>query len=208
MNNSIALLGAGGHAKVVLDTLHLLGVSDVISIYDDSPNKRGSEILGFKVCVPIQNYLNLPINIHITIGDNSARRRLGEDILSIEKNYLSITHPAAVVSKHSRIGKGVFIAAGAIIAPDTVLDDGIIVNHHAVIDHDCSIGSWTHIAPGVVLGGGVSVGKNCLIGAGAIILPGIEIGENAIVGAGAVVTRDVAKGITVVGIPAQNNRTK
>lgn len=208
MNNSFALLGAGGHAKVVLDTLLLVCASDAISVYDDNPSKLGSKILGFEVFVPIQHHLNLPINIHVAIGDNLVRRRLGEDILNGKKNYFVIIHPTAVVSKFSQIGKGVFIGAGAIVAPDANLEDGVIINHHAVVDHDCIIGSWTHIAPGVVLGGGVTVGKNCLIGAGAIVLPGIRIADDAVIGAGAVVTRDVAQGITVVGIPARNNRMK
>ena len=206
--NSLAILGAGGHAKVVIDTLQLQCPSINISIYDDSFNKLESKILGFEVQVPIPHQSNMPDSIHIAIGDNLVRRRLGENILNLKKNYLVVIHPTAVVSKFTQLGKGVFIAAGATIAPDSVLNNGVIINHHAVVDHDCTIGSWTHIAPGVVLGGGVNVGDNCLIGAGAVILPGIRISDNAIVGAGAVVTRDVAKGVTVVGIPAQINRMK
>jgi sugar O-acyltransferase (sialic acid O-acetyltransferase NeuD family) len=208
MKNSLVLLGAGGHAKVVLDTLHLVSTYHEINVYDDNPSKLGSRILGYEVCVPIQLHIDLPMNVHVAIGDNLVRRRLGEEILNTKMNYLVITHPTAIVSKFSRIGKGVFIAAGATIAPDAVLDDGVIINHHSVIDHDCSIGSWTHIAPGVVLGGGVIVGKNCLIGAGAVILPGIQIADDVVVGAGAVVTSDIAKGLTVVGVPAHNNRIK
>jgi maltose O-acetyltransferase len=34
-------------------------------------------------------------------------------------------------------------------------------------------------------------------------LPGIRIGNNVRVGAGAVVTRDVADGLTVIGVPAK-----
>lgn len=203
MSNNIALLGAGGHAKVVLDALQLLCPNNMISIYDDNTSKLGSNLFGFEVHVPIQNYSNLPSDVHIAIGNNLVRRRLGEEILNSKKNYLVIIHPNAVVSKFSRVGKGVFIGAGAIVSPDTDLYDGIIINHHAVIDHDCSIGSWTHIAPGVVLGGGVIVGKNCLIGAGATVLPGIRIADDAVVGAGAVVTRDVDQGEIVLGVPAK-----
>ncbi len=208
MNNSIALLGAGGHAKVVLDALRLVCANDAITVYDDNPSRLGSNLLGFEVHVPIQHHLNLPNNVHVAIGDNLVRRRLGEYILNGKKNYLVIIHPTAIVSKSSQIGKGVFVGAGAIVAPDAILDDGVIANHNAVIDHDCNIGSWTHIAPGVVFGGGVTVGKNCLIGAGAIVLPGIQIADDVVIGAGAVVTRDVAQGVTVVGIPARNNRIK
>jgi UDP-3-O-[3-hydroxymyristoyl] glucosamine N-acyltransferase len=97
------------------------------------------------------------------------------------------------------------VAANAIIGPDAKLGNHCIVNHADVVDHDCIVGDYTHIAPGVCLGGGAKVGSNCLIGAGAIILPSVAIFDNVTVGAGAVVTKDVLAG-TVVGVPAKSIR--
>lgn len=208
MNKNIALIGAGGHAKVVLEALLLNNANNQIDVYDDDQNKRDSYLLGIQVNVPIKDCSRLPDNIHIAIGDNLLRKTLGEKAIENNKNYILIIHPSAIVSKYSHISQGVFVGAGAIIAAETFLNNGVIINHNAVIDHDCFIGSWTHIAPGVILGGGVKIGKNCLIGAGAIILPGVHIADHAVVAAGAVVTRNVEEGKTVIGIPARNNSAK
>ena len=49
----------------------------------------------------------------------------------------------------------------------------------------------------------IRIGNNAWIGANVSIMPGVTIGADAIVGAGSVVTRDVAPGVTAVGVPAR-----
>lgn len=199
----ITILGAGGHAKVVIDTLRLIYDTAVISVYDDAKHKQGSSLLSISVETPIPTDLDSIENIHIAIGNNRIRQGLGVRLMSASNRFIGIIHPKAVVSPYAELNKGHFIAAGAIIAPNAKLGHGVIINHQAVVDHDCDIGSWVHIAPGTILGGGVNIGGGSFIGAGAVILPGIKIGTNVTVGAGAVVTKDVADNNTVVGVPAK-----
>lgn len=84
-----------------------------------------------------------------------------------------------------------------------------------------TIGSHTHVSPGVVLTSGglykdadpggershfsreIHVGSGVWLGSGALVLPGVTIGDGAIVGAGAVVTRNVPERTVAVGIPAR-----
>src|ERR1700733_12825148 len=49
----------------------------------------------------------------------------------------------------------------------------------------------------------ITIGDEVWIGRGVTILEGTNLGDGATVGANAVVTRDVAAGMTVVGIPAR-----
>src|SRR5436189_1716653 len=49
----------------------------------------------------------------------------------------------------------------------------------------------------------IRIGDNAWIGGGAIVLPGVTIGDDAVIGAGSVVTRDVPRGVVVVGNPAK-----
>lgn len=203
LTEAFLLIGAGGHAKVVLDALQLESPLGAIEVRDEDIKKRNSELLDVMIQAPVGNPSTWPSRVHVAIGNNYDRQRYSEQVLAVDKILYTVKHPAAVVSPFIRIGRGVFIAARCIVGPSVVIADGVIINHAAVVDHDCQIGAWTHIAPGVVLGGKVVVGEGCLIGSGAVLLPGIRIGDGAVVGSGAVVTRDVAASATVVGVPAR-----
>lgn len=75
--------------------------------------------------------------------------------------------------------------------------NGIVIHPQSVIGPNCLIFQQ------VTLAGPVKLGYHVDIGAGAKILGPLEIKDNARIGANAVVTKDVAAGVTVVGIPAK-----
>ena len=187
----LSLVGAGGHAKVVLEAVRASHPGMTVCVLDQSPeNKR---LLGIAVeRLPAA----LSGAVHVAIGDNAARERVGQSVAGL----FTVVHPAAVISPSARVEAGVFAAALCVIGAEARIGRGSIVNHGAIVDHDCSVGEWSHVAPNATLGGGVSVGRGVLIGAGATVLPGVRIGERAIVGAGAVVLADVAAGLTVSGV--------
>ena len=62
---------------------------------------------------------------------------------------------------------------------DTFVDDFAIINTGATVDHDCSIGTWSHVGPGVNLAGEVHIGQGAFIGTGASVIPkpGLAIGR-------------------------------
>jgi sugar O-acyltransferase (sialic acid O-acetyltransferase NeuD family) len=195
----LILLGAGGHAKVVLDTALLLFPEWEIECRDDDLQKKGGQILSLSIQVPIGKPEG---QVHVAIGNNRARMRYGEEALQTGVMFYTLVHPRAVVAQTAHIDAGSFIAAGAILGPDTRIGKGCIINHGAIVDHDSVISDYCHIAPNATLGGGVIVGREVLIGAGATILPKIRIGDGAVIAAGAVVTKAVQAGTTVLGVPA------
>lgn len=197
--NELSLLGAGGHAKVVCDAVF---GDAIIAMYDDDVALKGKFLLGYVVNVPIGDITAVRQPVHVAVGDNRARKRLGEAVMEAGKRLHTVIHRCAVVSAHALIADGVFIAARAVVAPDASIGRGAIINHGAVVDHDCEVEAWAHIAPNAVLGGDVRIGEGCLIGSGAVVLPGVSVGEWAVVGAGAVVTKPVPARATTVGVPA------
>lgn len=194
----LSILGSGGHASVVIDAALFSHARHCIEIFDEALSREGLFIDG----IIIQRGLPENALVHIAIGDNKARKRLGEILNNGGKRLYSVIHPRAVIARSAHLDAGCFVAANVVIAPNVRINEGCILNHGAVIDHDCQVGAWTHIAPNATLGGGVRIGKGCLIGAGAVILPKVHIGDQVIVGAGSVVTRSVEAGKTVIGIPA------
>lgn len=199
------LIGAGGHAKVVLDALLS---SDALAydvrVRDGAQQLQGQRLLGYPIEVPAVAEEMQGRPFHLAIGSGQARRRLFAALLDIKALPLSIVHPASSVSRFARIGDGSFLAAHSVVAAAASLGHSVIINHGAVVDHDCVVGDFSHIAPNAALSGGVVVGAGVLVGAGAKVLPGLSIGDGAVVGAGAVVTANINAGETWVGVPARN----
>lgn len=194
----IAVIGAGGHGKVVLSTLLAAGHA-VAGFFDDDRGRHGSEILGVEVLGAPSDMIGLGIHRAILgIGSNRVRRQL--DGLDLE--WPSLAHPAACVDRSAGLDPGSVVFAGAVVQPDCRLGRHCIVNTAALVDHDCRVGDYAHIAPGARIAGGVSIGAGSLLGIGCAVLPGVTIGDWAIIGAGAVVVGDVPDGATVKGVPA------
>jgi sugar O-acyltransferase (sialic acid O-acetyltransferase NeuD family) len=201
----LCLLGAGGHAKVVIDALLCQPQAySNIQLYDDNQELSNVECLGLSIKIPLPDLsLITDVAVHIAIGNNALRQQLAAKVAAAKLSYASIIHPRAVMANSASIADGCFLAALSITGPDVVIASGTIINHAAIVDHDCQVGSYCHIAPNVTLGGNVVIGNNVLIGAGATVLPGVEVCERAQIGAGAVVTKNITKAGTYTGIPAR-----
>jgi len=202
-------LGGGGHAKVVIDTLRLIGF-EPSALLELNASLWGTTILDVPV-VGGDDRLAALRREGITLafvgvggaGETGTRRRLY--LLLREQGYdvVSAIHPAAVVSKAASIGRGVTLLAGSIVNAGAALGDNVIVNSGAIVEHDCVISNHVHVATGAQLASTVQVGEGSHVGLGASIRQSCRIGRNTIVGAGAVVVDDVPDDVVVVGVPAR-----
>src|SRR5882724_1809526 len=203
-------VGAGGHARVVIEILQLQGQHVVVGLLDARKDKVGSEVVGVRV---LGDDALLPElhdrGIHHafiglgTVGIKSQRRQLCEKVSSLGFQIVSAVHPSAYISRSAEIGEGATVMAAAVINTSCRIGDNVIVNTGAIIEHDCVIGSHVHVATGACLSGTVSVGTGTHIGTGAVVRQGISIGENSVVAAGAVVVHDVPDNVVVMGVPAK-----
>jgi len=199
---SVAVLGGGGHAKVVIGTLRSAGAT-VTVVLDDNPATWGKTLLGVPVQGPIATLPDHGVDgAVIAIGSNAARAHVAAAVGDIA--WITAVHPSAIIDPSVTLGPGTVVFAGVVIQPDARLGAHVIVNTGATIDHDCVVDDFVHLAPGVQLAGDVVVGRSAFMGIGSVAIPGRRIGPGATVGAGAVVIRDVAAGATVVGVPARS----
>ncbi len=199
-NKNIAVIGAGGHAKVVLDILKAHKYS--VTVFDDDVSKQGQLVLGSEIQPFGEFSVKSCESIIIAIGDNKTRKaKFGQ--LQPQCSAAVTMSSSSLVSKYATVWPGSVIFPGAIINADSVIGENVIINTAAIIEHDCVIGNHAHIAPNTTLCGGVKVGEGALVGAGVVVLPGVSIGAWATVGSGAVVTKDIDAGVTVVGNPAR-----
>ncbi len=203
----VIIIGAGDHAKVLLDILLEQDVT-VIGLTDKSISK-GTCIYGVPVIGDDSEILKYKtdeielVNGIGSVGNTSIRQKVFSSLK--EKGYFfrRVIHEASIVSKRAKLGEGVQLLAGAIVNIEAEIDDNTIINTKTSIDHGCVIGKHCHIAPGCSFSGCVRIGDCTHIGTGTSIIQGINIGKNVLIGAGSVVINDVSDNEKAFGVPAR-----
>lgn len=201
----LVILGAGGHAKVLLSLiqaagLEVLGVSAPELVEQGLENWRGVPVLTL-----FDDNLNAfpPENIALVngVGNQTVRHGLFEKFKAQGYFFPVLIHPQAWVDASVVLDEGAQVMAGAVIQADACIGKNVIINTRASVDHDCAIGDHVHIAPGAILCGHVQVKQNAFIASGATVITGICVGENAVAGAGASIVRDIAPGHVILPAP-------
>ena len=194
MKKNFALIGAGGHAKVIIEIIEEMG--DGIEMINDSASSL-STLHGYKVTDELPAH-NSPVII--AIGNNKLRKKIASEM---GNEFGSAIHPKANLSTRCSIDKGSVVMAGATINSNVVIGKHCIINTNASIDHDCLIGDFVHISPGASLAGNVTVGEGSQLGIGSSVIPGIQIGKWVTIGAGAAIIENIPDNAVVVGVPGK-----
>lgn len=202
------VIGAGGHARVLLDTLQQQNVP-ILGLVDVDEALRGTRMLGELVLggdEVVYRYCPedvLLINAIGSIRQPVIRQNVYERFKSLGYRFMTIIHHSAVVSPQATLAEGVQVMAGAVVQAGSLIGENVIVNTSASVDHDCTVGRHVHLSPRTTLCGNVRVGDVTHIGAGATVIQGVVIGHSVLIGAGALVLQDVSDNNTAVGVPAR-----
>lgn len=194
----IAIIGAGGHSKVVAEVARSAGYEVTCFVANDKQWHFGLPVINF------EDFLKSPIKTAtIGIGNNVARKNVYEELKQNHIECPTLVHSSAIISPSAKISEATVVMPNAVINADAAIGTGCIINTAAVIEHDCVIGDFVHISPNAALAGGVSVGEMSHIGIGASVIQLIKIGKGCIIGAEAAVISDISDGTTAVGVPAR-----
>ena len=194
----VYLIGASGHAKVILEILELQGVI-IGGLSDKNPDLTA--LLNYHVWFDFpEAFDRLEDLVIVSIGNNLTRKEI---VTSNSYNYCRAIHPNTSVSPRSIIGNGSVLMAGVSINTGVKIGAHSIINTNASIDHDCFIEDYVHISPNAALAGNVNIGEGTHIGIGACIIQGIKIGKWATIGAGSVIINDIPDNAVVVGNPGK-----
>ena len=128
-----------------------------------------------------------------------------------------------------RLGRGVYIAKGAVVVGDVTLGahssvwynavlrgdiNRIVVGHHSNIqdnavlhladDYGCILGNWVTVGHSAIVHA-CKIGDETLVGMGAVVLDGAVVGRQCLIGAKALVTQatKIPAGSLVLGAPAK-----
>jgi sugar O-acyltransferase (sialic acid O-acetyltransferase NeuD family) len=205
MTTGVIIIGAGGHARVLLEALELSSCK-VLGFIDPAFAKglqgpAGLPVLGGDEALHdfYASEVQLVNGVGST-GPTTARAAVYRRGKQAGFSFARVVHPSAILSASAILGEGAQIMAGCVVQTGAEIGANSIVNTRASVDHDCKIGETVHIAPGVTLSGNVRIGDRTHIGTGAVVIQGISIGADSLVAAGAVVYRDLpGKGRLIPG---------
>jgi hypothetical protein len=124
MNKKLAIIGAGGHGKVVGE-IALLNQYDIVDFFDDRVSlikKFPFKIIGNLEL--LKKKLKTYDNFFVAIGDNKVRHDKIKWLKQETKNIVSLVHPKSTISEFSRIEAGSCVMANAVINAGTTIKEG------------------------------------------------------------------------------------
>ncbi|WP_276348735.1 acetyltransferase [Daejeonella sp. JGW-45] len=196
----IYLIGAGGHAKVIIELLEDRGV-EIGGLIANSSDR--TVLFNYPIINSFPPHFDRgAVSTIIAVGNNTLRKRISFEYEDFQLSP-AVFHSRCNMSPRADIGHGSVLMAGVTVNCDVVIGKHCIINTNSSIDHDCSLSDFVHISPNGALAGNVTVGEGSHIGIGASVLQGVNIGKWATIGAGAVITRDVPDYAVVVGVPGK-----
>lgn len=201
------MLGAGGHASVLVEILNDHGLHVTGYVLDENfPIPANDE----RRLIHSESFLaNFKpgsvelINAIGTVGSTSIKERVIEKYESKGYVFRQVISRYAKLSPSAVLSRGVQVLDGAVVNANADIGAHVVVNTSAVIEHDTVIGDYVHVAPGAVICGNSIIGDRSHIGANATIIQGINVGSSSIVGAGAVVTVSFGEKQIARGVPAR-----
>lgn len=205
----IILIGAGGHAKTIVDTIERQNLFEIAGFID--LERKGEKVYRTYEIVGSDEELEAfyIAGIHYAfvsigyMGESTVRRKLYEKLKKTGFDLPVIIDKTAIVAEDVRLGEGTYIGRNAVLNAEAYIGKMCIINTAAVVEHESVVEDFSHIAVGAVLCGKTRVEQNVLIGANATLIQDIKIGKDSIIGAGSVVLQDIPPYCTAIGSPAK-----
>ncbi|MDO4924971.1 MAG: acetyltransferase [Turicibacter sp.] len=201
----IILLGAGGHAAVIIDILKAqIAKGEKIKIKGLLDDSNKTECVGYPILgstLEANDFNEENTYFIIAIGSNEIRYKLSEKYSYLK--FFTAIHPSAIIGSQVEIGDGTVVMPNVVINANSKVGQHVIINTGAIVEHDNLIGDYVHLSPNATLCGTVRVKPLTHIGAGSTVIQGKMIGRQSMIGAGATVITDIPDQVVAVGTPAK-----
>jgi len=204
----LVLVGGGGHASDVLQAVEAVNAAEptyhVVGILDDDdvdPHRfagRGVDRVG-----TIDDLAGVDAAYILCLGWPWTRHAVARRVAGRGEPAAPIVHPSADVGAGVELGAGSVVLGHSHLSPFVRLGLHALVSYGACVGHDAIFGDHASLMPNAAVSGAVIGGDRVLVGTGAAVREGVRLGDDVRIGAGAAVIGDVARGLTVVGVPAR-----
>ena len=198
----LIIIGAGGHAESVIDSVNNkeYRIVGLIDEFTKEESFMGIKVIG-KSLKDLDNARKYCY--FVAIGNNLDRKKWFNELQKNKLEVINIIDKTAIISHSAKIGRGCFIGKMSIVNAEATIGDNVVVNTKSLVEHGSKIESNVNLSTNVVLNGEVYVKEGTFLGSSSIVICQKTIGKNAIIGAGAVVIEDIPDDVTAVGVPAK-----
>ncbi len=209
----VLIIGDGPYARSVIDLILRIGSHNVVGTVSvdnsSSPNMPVSQV------GHLDHFEELIAGsdtrqVLVAIEDVGARMNVTQRITRSAPHvgFISVVHPAAIISSSVVIGAGSVIMAGAHIDVGSNIGEHNLIGSNASIGAESFLGNFVSIGPGACLGHGCHVGSGSAIGSNAALVSRTIIGTHCVVGACGAVIENVPDLHVAAGTPARTIRTR
>jgi sugar O-acyltransferase (sialic acid O-acetyltransferase NeuD family) len=207
-HTDLYIVGAGGLGREVLGWIHEIPPErwpwQLKGFLNSIQNALDGYDTGFPIiCDPLDFSFTGAESVICAIGDPAGKLRLSRALRERGARFITLLHPAALVSPTA------VIAAGCIIATEVLIGPGARIAPYVTILGSSAIGADAVVEEGVTISGFAAVGRGAVLGEGAflgshaVVLPGTRVGAGARIGARTVVSGQVPAGSTYFGVPGR-----
>lgn len=210
----ILIIGASGHAKVIVDIIERQNRYTILGFLD-TYKKKGDTIFDYRILGSeddlntISNKNNV-VGCFVAIGDNFTRQKMVAKIAALNPQlpFINAIHPYSTIGKNVELGQGIAIMPGVVINSDSKIGDFCILNTNSSLGHDGVMKEYSSISSGVRTGGNLLLNRCSAVSIGATIIENITIGNDTIIGAGSLVTKNIPNEVVAYGVPAKVIRSR
>ena len=149
----LILIGAGGYAKSVLDSI----------------DSKKYEVVGFIDNIKEGHHLGIPIIssslddiensedyvYFVSIGDNKKRKFWYEEVQKRNLKIIDVIDKSAMLSKNITHGAGLFVGKLAVVNSEAHIGENVIINTKALVEHGAHIGNHSNVSTNTTVNGDV-----------------------------------------------------
>ena len=198
----LIIIGAGGYAKSVLDSIDYYNYQ-IKGFLDEFSTVK--EHLGHPILWHSLDEIDSPEQyfFFIAIGNNQRRKIWFDRLVERKLRLINVVDRSAIISPEAKIGYGCFFGKMSVVNSKAIIGNNCIINTKSLVEHGCTVHDHSNISTNAVINGDVCVGEGTFVGTSSTTIGQITIGSWSTIGAGAVVISNVADNVTVVGVPAK-----
>ena len=198
----LIIIGAGGYAKSVLDSIDYYNYR-IKGFLDEFSTEE--EHLGYPILWHSLDDIDSPEKYFyfIAIGNNERRKIWFDRLVDRKLRLINVVDRTAIISPEAIIGNGCFFGKMAVVNSKASIGDNCIINTKSLVEHGCTVKQHANISTNAVINGDVVIGEGSFVGTCSVTLGQKTVGSWSTIGAGAVVINNVGDGVTVAGVPAK-----